>query len=42
MPEACNCIKTRDAGTSAFCEICEISKNTFSTEHLQTTVSDFS
>ena len=28
-----------DSGTGDFCEFCEIYKNTFFTEHLQTTAS---
>ena len=36
---ACNFIKKRDFGTGVFLWICEISKNTFFTEHLRATAS---
>ena len=39
-PEACNIIKKETLGEVFSCEFCEISKNTFLTEHLWTTASD--
>ena len=38
-PEACNIIKKETLGEVFSCEFCEISKNTFLTEHLWTTAS---
>ena len=37
---ACNVIKKKSLSQAFPCEFCEISKNTFLTEHLQTTASD--
>ena len=37
LPEACNFIKKDTLTQVFFCEFCEIFKNTFFTEHLQTT-----
>ena len=37
--EACNFIKKKTLAQVFSCEFCEISKNTFSTEHLRTTAS---
>ena len=34
QPEACNFIKKETLAQVFFCEFCEISKNTFFTEHL--------
>ena len=39
VPEACNFIKKETLGQVFSCEFCEIFKNTFFTEHLQTTAS---
>ena len=41
MPEtsACNFIKKETLAQVFYCEFCEISKNTFFTEHLQATAS---
>ena len=39
MPKACNFIKKDTLAQVLSCEICEISKNTFFTEHLWTTAS---
>ena len=39
-PEACNFIKKETLAQVFSCEFCEISKNTYSTEHLRTTASD--
>ena len=41
MPEACNFIKKESLAQVFSCEFCEISKNTFFTEHLRTTASPF-
>ena len=38
-PEACNFIKKETLAQAFSCEFCEISKNTFLTEHLWTTAS---
>ena len=38
-PQACNFIKKETVAQVFSCEFCEISKNTFSTEHLRTTAS---
>ena len=38
-PEACNFIKKETMAQVLSCEFCEISKNTFFTEHLQATAS---
>ena len=38
-PEACNFIKKETLAQVFSCEFCEISKNTFFTEHLRTTAS---
>ena len=38
-PEACNFIKKETLAQVFSCEFCEISKNTFFTEHLWTTAS---
>ena len=38
-PEACNFIKKDTLAQVLSCEFCEISKNTFFTEHLWTTAS---
>ena len=38
-PQTCNFIKKETLAQVFSCEFCEISKTTFSTEHLQTTVS---
>ena len=40
--QACNYIKNETLAHVFSCEFCEISKNTFFTEHLWTTASDFS
>ena len=37
--KACNCIKKETLAQVFSCEFCEISKNTFFTEHLRTTAS---
>ena len=34
MPQVCNVIKKETLAQVFFCEFCEISKNTFFTEHL--------
>ena len=39
-PKACNFIKKETLAQVFFCEFCEISRNIFSTEHLQTTASE--
>ena len=39
-PEACNFIKKETLAQVFSCEFCEISKNTFFTEHLLATASD--
>ena len=39
LPKACNFIKKEILAQVFSCEFCEISKNTFSTEHLRTTAS---
>ena len=39
MPEACNFIQKETLAQVFSCEFCEISKNTFFTEHLWTTAS---
>ena len=38
---ACNFTQKETLAQVFSCEFCEISKNTFSTEHLQTTASEF-
>ena len=40
-PQACNVIKKEALAQVSSCEFCEISKNTFFTEHLWTTASKF-
>ena len=40
VPEACNFIKKETLAQVFSCEFCDISKNTFFTEHLRTTASD--
>ena len=40
-PEACSFIKKEFLAQVLSCEFCDISKNTFSTEHLRTTASGF-
>ena len=40
MGKACNFIKKETLAQVFYYEFCEISKNTFSTEHLQTTASE--
>ena len=40
QPQACNFIKKETLAQVFSCEFCEISKNTFFTEHLQTTAPD--
>ena len=42
MPQACNFIKKETLAQVFFCEFCEISKNTFFTEHLWATASHLS
>ena len=39
-PEACNFIRKETLGQVFSCEFCEISKNTFSIEHLRATASE--
>ena len=39
-PKACNFIKKETLAQVFSCEFCEISKNTFFTEHLRTTTSE--
>ena len=39
-PEACNFIKKEPLALVFFCEFCEISKNTFFTEHVWTGASE--
>ena len=41
IPQACNFIKKETLAQVFSCEFCEISKNTFSAEHLRTTASIF-
>ena len=41
MSEACNFIKKETLAQLFSCEFCEISKNTFFTEHLWTTASEY-
>ena len=41
-PEACNFIKKETLAQEFSCELCEISKNTFFTEHIWTTTSKHS
>ena len=40
-PEACNFIKKETLAQVVSCEFCEISKNTFVTQHLWKTASDY-
>ena len=41
MPEACNFIKKETLAQVFSCEFCEISENTFLTEHFRTTGSEY-
>ena len=41
LPQACNFIKKETLVRVFSCEFCEISKNTFFTEHLRATASEF-
>ena len=41
MPEACNFIKKETLAKVFSCDFCEICKNTFFTEHLWTSASEF-